>query len=302
MGMPAEACLYRVHVPLHVTGLWLPVWRPVRRETGSLGAGLLLEPGAEARVYPCSGGDCGAGVVAEGEKLGRAPSVLEELWRLLGGPRARVEVELPVPLAVGYAASAAVALAVAAGEAALRGMSLEEAAALAHEAEVAAGTGLGDVAAMYTGRGLELRLAPGAPGYARVASYPVPVPRLYSLELGRMTTEEMHRGLGDRLYVLAAPRLARLARRPSFDRFLEEARGFSIEAGFAPPRLAEALDRLVDAGLLLGWYAKKKVAVAVPSPSVEDEARDALEKLAREHGLKLRSHHPAPAPLTIQPC
>ncbi|WP_219336910.1 pantoate kinase [Pyrodictium delaneyi] len=300
-GLP-EDCIYQVHVPLHVTGIWLPLWRPARRETGSLGAGLLLEPGAEAEIHTCSSVGCGAEVHVEGHRLDGVPSVLEALWRLLGGPRARVVVRLPVPLAVGYAASAAVALAVAVGEAALRGMNVEEAAALAHEAEVAAGTGLGDVAAMFLGRGLELRLAPGAPGLARVASYPIPVSTIYSLELGRMTTSEMHRELGERLYTLAAPRLARLAQEPSLERFLEEARGFSTEAGFAPPWLVESLDKLVDMGLLLGWYAKKKVTVAVPRPGREDEARRELEKLAQEHSLMLRSHRPASAPLSIRPC
>ncbi|KSW12496.1 hypothetical protein CF15_07180 [Pyrodictium occultum] len=300
--MAGSGCLYRVRVPLHVTGLWLPVWRPSRRETGSLGAGLLLEPGAVARVASCSGGGCGALVVAAGARLEEQPSVLRELYRLLGGPRARVLVEIPVPLAVGYAGSAALALAVAAGEAAVRGMSLEEAAALAHEAEVAAGTGLGDVAAMFLGRGLEVRLAPGAPGLARLASYPVPVASVYSLELGRMTTDEMHRGLGERLHVLAAPRLARLARSPGLERFLEEARGFSIEAGFAPGWLAEELDALRERGLLLGWYAKKKVAVAVPRPGREREAWRAIESLAAGHGLAARLHRPAPGPLTLEPC
>lgn len=296
-----DSCV-RVRVPLHVTGLWLPVRAPSPLETGSLGAGLLLEPPAVAVARPCRRGSrCGVTVLVEGRRLGRPPSVVEELFSLDPGlARAgSVVVELPAPLARGYAGSAAVALAAAVGLGLLRGRGGLEAARLAHVAEVRAGTGLGDVAAMYSGRMLELRLSPGAPGIAKVEWLPVPRDAviLSAVLGGAMETREMHEKLSTRLYEAAAPRLARLLEEPGFERFLEEARGLSIEAGFAPPRVAEALDRLAGEGLIYGWYAKKRVLVVAARRSLK-AAMEALKSL----GLEPRTHRVAPAPLTVEPC
>ncbi|WP_153801422.1 pantoate kinase [Hyperthermus butylicus] len=280
----------------------MPVWRGSPRETGSLGAGLLLEPPAVAEVYECPGGECGLRVRACGELVSASTSIVKHVVELLGGLNVDVSLESPAPLAVGYAVSAAIALAIAIGEGSRRGWSVEASAAVAHEAEVLAGTGLGDVVAMVYGRGLELRLAPGAPGLARVESFPVNAKTIYSLELGRMATTEMHRALGEKLVALAAPRWQRIAENPNLDTFLREAREFSVEAGFAPDWLREKLDRLVSRGLVRGWYVKKRVAIVVPEDDAAGEAREELEALAAKRGLRLRRHRPAGSPLSVEPC
>ena len=296
-------CLFRLRIPLHVTGVWVPVWRGSPRETGSLGAGLLLEPPAVAEVYECSEGACWLRVRTCSELVPTTPiSIAKHAMELLGGLSVSVSFESPAPLAVGYAVSAAIALAIAVGEGSKRGWSIEASAMVAHEAEVLAGTGLGDVAAMVYGRGLELRLAPGAPGLARVESFPVNAKTIYSLELGRMATTEMHRALGERLAALAAPRWQRILENPSLDTFLREAREFSIEAGFAPDWLKETLDQLVSRGLVRGWYVKKKVAIIVPEDDAAVEVREELEALAAKRRLRLRRHRPAGSPLSIGPC
>lgn len=295
-------CIARVVVPLHVTGLWLPARERGLLWSGSLGAGLLLEPAAVVRVERCGGGAgrCGVRVLADGVPVDGEPSVVLELYRLEpGASRLRVTVELPVPLGVGYAASAAVALGVGVGYAVANGLTIEEGARLAHMAEVAAGTGLGDVAAMVQGRGLELRLGHGAPGAARVESVAAWGP-VVAAETGEpLSTEEMHRGLGERLHALAAPRLARLFQSPGLDSFLREARGFSIEAGFVDEKLSERLDALVEEGLARGWYAKKRVLVVVAS---DEEAQARVAEALREAGLQPRLMRIATAPLRVEPC
>ena len=295
-------CIAEVVVPLHVTGLWLPVREHGLTWSGSLGAGLLLEPPAVARVERCGRGTgrCGVRVVAEGRVLDGEPSVVLELYRLEpAASRLRVTVELPVPLGVGYAASAAVALGVAVGYAVAAGMTIEEGARLAHMAEVAAGTGLGDVVAMTYGRGLELRLGHGAPGAARVESVAAWGPVVAAETGAPLSTEEMHRGLGERLHALAAPRLARLFQSPGLDSFLREAREFSLEAGFVDEELARRLDGLVEAGLARGWYAKKRVLVVV---AAGEEAQAGVTEALREAGLRPRAMRIAAAPLRVRPC
>lgn len=289
-------CSVEAEIPLHVTGLWLPVWRPGLLESGSLGAGLLLEPPVRVRAEPCRlGGGCGLVVSTPEGVLRRLPSVAAEVYRLEPlAARARVVVESPAPLGRGYAVSAAVALAASLGllvNEPWRG--LEGAARLAHMAEVAAGTGLGDVVAALYGRGLELRLSPGGPGLARVESIPLSG-EVVAVELGGVyETRVMHQSLSWRLHSLAAPRLARLLEKPSLGAFLEEARGFALEAGFVDEETAKALDEVVEAGLAAGWYAKKRVAVLVAAPGRAGE----LEAVLSSRGLRPRRLRLAEAPL-----
>ncbi len=280
-------------VPLHVTGLWLPMRTGDPLSTGSLGAGLLLSPPAVAEARPCGPGRrCGLRIEAPGAVRG-TPSVVLEAYRLAPGASMWSTVlRLPVPLGYGYAASAASALA-ALLPLLIEGRSLEHVATLAHVAEVEAGTGLGDVVSMLYGRGLEVRLSPGAPGLARVESIPVSV-TVIAAETGKATTTaEMHAKLSWRLHSLAAPRLARLLEEPRLSRFLEEARAFSIEAGFVDKELAAVLDRMVSGNVALGWYAKKRVLIVIPEPDRVGEALHALE----DAGLRPRLMHTASSPI-----
>jgi len=289
-------CRVEAEVPLHVTGLWLPLWRPGALETGSIGAGLLLEPPARIAAEPCRpGAGCGLDVETPEGRLGRIPGVAAEVYRLEPlAASARIRVFSPVPIGRGYAVSAVVALAASLGvlvHEPWRG--LEGAARLAHMAEVSAGTGLGDIAAMLYGRGLELRLAPGGPGLARVESIPL-AGEAVAVELGGVyETRVMHQSLSWRLHGLAAPRLARLLEKPSLGAFLEEARGFALEAGFVDRETARVLDEAVEAGLAAGWYAKKRVAVLVAAPGRAGE----LEAMLRQRGLRPRRLRLSEAPL-----
>ena len=265
----------KLWIPLHVTGLWIPVWRHSLLLSGSLGAGLLMEPGIE--VEAPRAGEWRVEITVEGSQLSSLPSVASETLKLMNSATpAHIRISSPVPLGAGFAVSAGIALGIALGAGLLSGMGLLESASIAHEAEVRAGTGLGDVVAMLYGRGLEIRIAPGGPGLARVESYPVPCLEILAAVLGRMETGEMHRVLGERLYEAAAPRLARLLSRPGLITFLQEARGFSIESGMVGEELARLLDKLVDEKVLLGWYVKKKVLVMVPEKGETRRAEELI--------------------------
>ena len=174
--------------------------------------------------------------------------------------------------------SSSLSIAVGVAVATVLGLPLERGLELAHEAEVVSGTGLGDVIAQSLGRaGLVLRKAPGAPGIGRVESYAVPRMPVLAVQLGAMTTSEMHRVLGDRLYRDAAPLLARVYENPTLETFLDSANRFSKLVGFTPSYV-EYLDVLVKRGWSLGWYVKKKVLVIVAE---HDRVEDIIVHLKR---------------------
>ncbi len=277
----------KLWIPLHVTGLWIPVWRHSPLLSGSLGAGLLMEPGIEVEATRAS--EWRVEIIVEGRRLSSLPSIASETLKLMNNATpAHIRISSPVPLGAGFAVSAGIALGIVLGAGLLSGMGLLESASIAHEAEVRAGTGLGDVVAMLYGRGLEIRIAPGGPGLSRVESYPVPSLDALVAVLGRMETREMHRVLGERLYEAAAPRLARLLSRPGLIAFLREARGFSIESGMISKELAQLLDKLVDEGVLLGWYVKKKVLVMVPEKGETRRAEELIEGIIGSGLYKLK--------------
>ena len=279
-----------------MTGFWVPFHLDDPLASGSLGAGLLLEPGVYARaVY----GADGVTLVVSGEPVdaGRVEPLSMVIGRL-GVEGLGVLVEAPAPLAVGYGVSAAVTLAAALAVAAVRTQNLTWAARLAHAAEVVAGTGLGDVIAEFEGRMLEVRLVPGAPGIGRVESLPIPINTVVTVELGRMHTREMHARHASAVAVEGLKALTRFLEEPRLESFLEAARDFSIRVGFAPPGLGMRLDKLVARGHAIGWYVKKKLALIVPE---EDRLEDVVDEL-KGLGLRVRLHRVAREPAVVRPC
>jgi len=141
-------------VPIHVSGIWVPVRGGDPLTSGSIGAGLII---GEARVELG-----GVSAMVNGEDVGD-----------LGEPRCGgFSISSPAPLGYGFAVSAIVALAAEL----TCGGPLTAAARAAHVREVLRGTGLGDVLAIYTGGCLVHRYVPGAPGIG--AAEPMPCPRL----------------------------------------------------------------------------------------------------------------------------
>lgn len=155
-------------IPHHVTGFWLPHYAEDPLATGSTGAGLLLD---YAVVNFAD-----RGVYYNGEFLGEWPGV---------------ETSSPYPLGYGYAGSAVVNIA---KYVRLRGLSLE-AFQMAHAAEVTAGTGLGDILAIYTGGCLVVRTRSGAPGVGEAVGYPCPPLAAVTVHAKRLETAAMLRDL-----------------------------------------------------------------------------------------------------------
>jgi len=266
-------------VPLHVTGFFKPYICDDPLRSGSVGAGLVLEPGLRCEVRRLDG--CGPRVLFNGREAEIQPVnlVLEAFGS--GARGVEVRIDSPAPIGVGYGVSGSAALAVAIALSRLAGVRELEAARLAHAAEVRALTGLGDVIAVYEGRELELRTRPGAPGLGSVTSFRVPRGiSILALEIGTMHTAKMLTEMRRVIEEHGTQALERFAENPTIWGFFECSRAFSRAVGFMPRRVEEALGRLGDG--LIGYTVKKGVLMA----AVEDGfLEDAAEALRRHFGL-----------------
>ncbi|MGQ9582342.1 MAG: pantoate kinase [Thermoplasmatota archaeon] len=157
--------------PGHVTGFFRICDSPrdaLRR--GSMGAGVCLSLGALSRVEVRDSGRRRVTVFLNDRKEPAGTTELA-LRRLLGTRQleveARSELQLPVSQGLGMSAAGALSASIALASALRLPCTLATAASAAHCAEVAEGTGLGDVAAQMRG-GWEVRLRPGLPPHGLV--------------------------------------------------------------------------------------------------------------------------------------
>ncbi|CCC81724.1 pantoate kinase [Thermoproteus tenax] len=260
-------------VPLHVTSIWLPHYADDPLATGSVGCGVLLEPGAEVYV-----------------RLGPGPVDLPHIQRVISlmGASASASYRSPVELGYGYGLSGALALGTALGLAALLGRTPLEAAQIAHIVEVELRTGLGDVIAEFHGGGIELRTSPGAPGVGRVER--IDPPRdlvVLTSELNKIPTPEMLRALSDKLSSIAPKYLRKIFADPTYETFARASMEFSEEVGFLNRELKARAAGCLRYGDAL--YVKKGVLVFLTR---SDEA-DYAEECLRSAGLKTKRFLPS---------
>ncbi|AWB27951.1 pantoate kinase [Halococcoides cellulosivorans] len=229
----------RAFVPGHVTGFFTVERGPDPAHTGSRGAGLALASGVTVAVREASGP-----ITLDGEPIDIAAA--EQVRQALGLDRA-VAVATDLPLGAGFGVSGAVALGTAlAGAAALDcPRPRSELVGLAHRAEVAAGTGLGDVVAQATG-GLVVRTAAGEPSIGRVDAIPV-AGSVEVFSRGERSTADIVGGETDRLSAAGERALATLLDDPRPATFYRASRRFGTAAGLDHP-VADVLADVERAG------------------------------------------------------
>ena len=103
------------------------------------------------------------------------------------------DVEIPIGFGLGSSGAAALSLSFALNEAAKVGLSAEEAAQIAHWAEIVCGTGLGTVIAEYVG-GFETRTRAGAPGLGIIRKIELKGYKAIILCMGPISTKLVLRG------------------------------------------------------------------------------------------------------------
>jgi len=263
-----------VAVPHHITAFFIPhVIDSDPLATGSLGAGLIVDPLAWSCYEPSAGALKG---------------VLARVARLLS-VKGGVRVYEPLPAMRGYGTSAAVSLSAALSIAVARGSSLLEAAQAAHVAEVGERTGLGDVLALWGASGpVAVRLAPGAPGLG-VVDYIHAPPNIVAVTAskGEEATHSLLTRLRESDIAEAERALRRLQDSMSFEAFVEVATEFSGRTGWMQRLLGPTAGEALRLEGVLGGYAKKRVAVFL----VESDRALDLAGLLEARGFEVRLHN-----------
>jgi pantoate kinase len=235
-------------VPGHVTAFFSPHPDDDPERAGSRGAGLTLTDGVRVTVRD-AGNDDGTDrrVSLDGERLSIAP--VETVLTGLGvADRARVVADSDLPLGTGFGVSGALALgaALAANDCFGCERSENDLVALAHRAEVTAGTGLGDVVAQARG-GAPIRLDPGAPAHGRLDGVPART-RIEYVTYGDRSTAAVLSEDTDPIVAAGERALSQVLDRPTLPTVLSASRQFARETGLLTDRLAGVVGDVVDAG------------------------------------------------------
>ena len=238
----------RAWVPSHITGFFAAhrIEDPLR--SGSIGCGLCLSLGATTFIE--SAPEIPDTEIVLNGAVSGAPVSRFVVEKLAKKP-VRVTTELEMPFGAGFGASGAGALGCAYALNAHfdLGLTSDQAACFAHEAEVVNGTGLGDVIAQNTG-GLVVRLEPGAPGIGRADRIPVPPLPLNYVVRGPISTRDV---LSDKNAMQSVNRagvsaLKELLKRPTLQNFMVVSKRFTDKSGLASDWALNAIEAVEAAG------------------------------------------------------
>jgi pantoate kinase len=131
------------------------------------------------------------------------------------------------------------------------GLTANQAASVAHCAEVENCTGLGDVIAQNTG-GLVIRLRPGAPGIGVVDRIPLGSTRIDCVVRGSISTKDVLSDQSVMRSINAAGEKAlhELVKRPTIENFMLLSKGFAIESGLATEWVVDVIEAVeADGGM-----------------------------------------------------
>jgi pantoate kinase len=173
--------------------------------------------------------------------------VVEKLAR--GPVRAKTELEMPFGAGFGASGAGALGCAYALNAHFDLGLTADQAACFAHEAEVCNGTGLGDVIAQNTG-GLMVRLEPGGPGIGRIDRIPVPQLPVDYVVRGPISTRDV---LSDKqamssVNLAGHAALKELLKRPTLQNFMQLSRDFTDKSDLASDWAQDAIEAVEAAG------------------------------------------------------
>ncbi|MCC6023050.1 MAG: hypothetical protein LM560_08100 [Desulfurococcaceae archaeon] len=264
----------RVIIPLHITGFWYVVesYNPVF--TGSLGAGITLDPPAIAEEgnYNCDlviNDECVVSpVIITARKLAQVSS------------DSGVSLRSKAMLGNGYGLSAASVLAYLIIK---TDYTLNKASITAHVAEVLNKTGYGDVIAEFYGGGLVLRTQPGPPGIGSVDIIPVSKSlKVVTVVLGNLTTTEMMLRYGRKINEVGKSVYRRFLENTTIESFVELAHEFSLSVGMLSKDLDDLLksklSRYLSNGGVLGYFIKKKLLTVIVEDGCLVEVVEVLKK------------------------
>jgi pantoate kinase len=237
-------------VPSHITGFFRAHRKDEPLRSGSMGSGLCLTLGATTTIQPAP--DIDDTEILLNGAISDAP-VSRFVARKLacGRDPVRVRTELQMPFGAGFGASGAGALGAAYALNSFfdLGLTANQAAAIAHEAEVTFKTGLGDVIAQNSG-GLVVRLHPGAPGKGIIDRIPVPPLVINYVVNGPISTKEVLSDAKMMKSINSAGEsaLKDLLKKPTFANFMRLSKSFTLQSGLASDWALQAIEAVEAAG------------------------------------------------------
>ena len=244
----------QVLTPLHISGFWYIQWSRDEYETGSLGAGLVLDSFVITKLRR----DCTC--ILNGVEINLKHVKL--IRKLLNIPEnIGIEVHSPVGLGLGYGVSSAISIGSSILMCILKNYSILKALQLAHLVEVKYMTGFGDVIAQFHGGEIEIRIKPGAPGIGHVIKIPVKENiKILVIELQRkFDTREMVIRFYSKIQELGLKCLKEFQRYEDLLTFFELSRRFSKEVGFLTSEIEQMLLRIDSK--VIGYFCKKNLLV-----------------------------------------
>jgi len=244
----------RAFAPAHITGVFAPELKARDpRARGSVGAGIVLELGAIATAEFRPGPRRAVRIESD---LATTLPISEEVARRLAPRRSgsvTVRLEHQLPVGQGFGMSAAGATATALAVAALTDSSHESAVEVAHLADLFGGGGLGGVAAIEGGGGLEVRRRGGIPPYGDIEHVPLPGSIFIGITGGPLPSPRL---LANRRFLekvrIASEGLDELLRHPAPTPFFYLSEQFTDRLGLAPRSLRRCLVQLRERGAWAG--------------------------------------------------
>jgi pantoate kinase len=206
----------------------------------------------------------------------------------------RIDHRVAIPEGCGFGSSGAgaLSLSLALNQALGKPYTEQEAAAIAHRAEIACKTGLGTVIGEFYG-GFEIRTAAGAPGHGRIESIPLEkelfllflvftrIPT--STQLSNPETRETINSVGEAL-------LAQIRKDPTIDTFFSLSRSFSNSLGLITPEVERNFARFDREGIPSAMLMFGNGLYGVyPTREAAEKALHTLRKLEPEAQLFLSS-------------
>lgn len=268
----------RLKVPLHITGFWVPHITNNPLTTGSLGAGITLEPFVEAEIKESPKDE----VLVNSRVLKH--DLIDVVKKIVRVDKINAEITSPSYLGEGLGFSAALSIVVAASALLNSGkpLTLNRVGVVAHEAEVSLMTGLGDVVAELRGGGLVVRLKPGAPGVSELDVVPVrsSVSIIPCIIKEGLTTPQMLRNYWHAIKKAGEKAYKKFIAEPTFDRFLELSNEFSKEVFMSKEteeKLKELLRKYLSSGNVITYFIKKGTLVIVLDKP-DDELMSTLKR------------------------
>ncbi|MFA0833364.1 MAG: pantoate kinase [Methanobacterium formicicum] len=286
-----------VFAPSHITGFFEIIDHPNPLIKGSRGAGVVLDQGVLTKVDVCEGN--GEIIIKTNGKTNDHNSPLESSvtyktmdllknhfsdgieWNNL---KITIDHEINVPIESGFGASAGFALGTSIGLSKLLKLPLtfNQAAAVAHNAEVDLKTGLGDVIGSVVG-GFPIRIEPGAPGQGKADKLLdgcddrtnneeglfVISKSLGTIETASVLTDP---AMASKLSSIARELLQKLLNNPQVTHFMDLSLEFAQKTGLIDPEVMEIVDVLKDETLGASMAMLGKTAFAIsdtPDSSVE---------------------------------